>query len=542
MKKTLMFVLCLMMLLYAIPVVASADSVEFGLTALDSSGEYQDMTTSQSMIDMIKDFEGFCATPYWDVSQWTVGYGSSCGTDYNNKPDIVVTEAEAEAMLRDRLDNEYGAAVNRYLKSICRQPSQNQFDALVDFTYNLGTGWLSSNYRLNRWLENPSTEMELVGAMGAWCRVDGEISYTIAMRRVREAIVFLHDEYYLCYGGNSFDTDLSVVSNHDLPYYKMIKFRGNGGTSTDSGKSDAVEYYKVGQTYDWFSEFENSGYDLSYWEVTAERNSSIDHVYPIFESDVVYENLTVRAVWAEEGSEPVVPSEPEPVEPAPTEPEPTEPVEPAPTEPDAVVEPVEPAQPEPPVSNGESFFFTDVAHGAWYRDDVQYVYENGYMNGVESDAFGPDEIMSRGMLVTVLYRIAGTPETYGESGFVDVSADSYFADAIDWATSNGIVNGVSQTHFEPHASITREDAVTIFHRYCSLYAGMDCDTTADLSEFDDLQELHGYANEAMSWAVSQGLINGCAEDNGDLNLHPLNSLVRAEGAALIHRFAEEILP
>ncbi len=534
MKKTLIVVLCLVMLLFAVPIQASAESSDLGMPALNGQ-EYQTMTTSQSMIDMIKDFEGFHSTPYWDVSQWTVGYGTCCGTDYNNKPSVYLTESEAEELLRERLDEDYGAAVNNYCKKIGRQPTQNQFDALVDFTYNLGTGWLSSNYRLNRWLENPTTEMELVGAMGAWCRVDGDINYTIAMRRVREAIVFLHGEYYLCYGGGDFESELSVVSNHDLPYYKMIKFRGNGGSSTDTGKSDAVEYYKVGEEFGWFSEFENAGYELNYWEVTAERNASIDYTYSICESDLAYENLTVRAVWMEEGTKP---TEPEVTEPAPTEPEVTEPEV---TEPE-VDEPVEPpVETVPPVS-GDDFPFVDVPNGAWYRDDVQYVYDNGYMNGVSANYFEPDRTMNRGMLVTVLYRIAGTPDASGlTNSFADVPAGSYYADAITWAKANGIVNGVDGGSFEPEEPVTRQDAVTIFFRYCDLYAGMDCSTVADLGHFDDLHELQNYAREPMAWAVAQGLVNGCAEDNGVLNLHPVKSLIRAEGAALLHRFVEDIL-
>ena len=215
-KRMISLVLALVMLFGMVPVSARADSYDIGLRLLNSAETYTEMTTSQNMVDMIKDMEGFSAEPYWDVSQWSVGYGSGCGTDKSNKPDIVLTEEEAEAMLMEDLSKKYGKTVNDYCSSIGRQPNQQQFDALVDFTYNLGGSWTDGCW-LTRWLENPTTEMDFVNAIGRWGRVSRVSNYATCMRRIREAIVFLKGEYYLAHGGGNFETELTVVANRDLP-------------------------------------------------------------------------------------------------------------------------------------------------------------------------------------------------------------------------------------------------------------------------------------------------------------------------------------
>lgn len=528
MKRLLCIVLSLVMLMSIVPLSASADSSDLGMPSLGAGEEYQDMTTSQSMLDMIKDMEGFRSEPYWDVNQWSIGYGSACGTDPDNKPDITVTEEEAEQMLIELLEEDYGAAVNDYCESIGKQPTQQQFDALVDFTYNLGTGWLSKSYRLNKWLESPTTEMELVNALGAWCRVSGEVSYSTCMRRVREAIVFLWGEYYLCYGGNSFETELTVVSNHDLPYYKLVIFDGNGGVYPDTDKEDTVAYYKVGTTYDEFPTFTRDGYTLSGWQVTSERNSAVEEPYAITTSAVVEENLELTAVWTDDGSNSTEPDETQPDE---TEPEATEP---APTEP----EPTDPPAADDPVVE---LPFTDVAKDAWYREAVEFVYANGYMNGTSDTSFNPSGSMTRGMLVTVLYRIDGSPAvTDAQRACFQDTQNNYYTDAVAWAKSNGIVNGVSSTKFAPNDKVTRQDAVAIFYRYCVEYLGLLSTSKADISGFADASKVASYAKEPMQWAVGVGLVEGAASSSG-LKLNPKGNLTRAEAATLLMRFVEEIM-
>ena len=538
MKKRLMsFVLVLVMLFGWIPASAEADSYEIGLRLLGSDETYTQMTTSQSMVDMIKDMEGFQAEPYWDVNQWSVGYGSGCGTDKSNKPGIVVTEEEAEAMLLEDLSEKYGKIVNDYCASIGRQPNQQQFDALVDFTYNLGGTWTQGCW-LSRWLEEPTTEMDFVNAIGRWGRVSSKAHYGTCMRRVREAIVFLKGEYYLAYGKGDFETELSVVSNDDLPYYKVIIFQGNGGLFENL--SDELRYYPVDGPYGGFASPEQEGHYLVGWQVTRVNNTSVEP-YTITESAWVEDNLELTAVWSTdpddvpEPTEPV-PTEPKPTEPEPTEPEPTEPepTEPEPTEPEPTEpEPTDPDVEPPVVDPDVELPFRDVPENAWYRESVGFVYQNGYMYGITDTSFGPSHNLTRGMLVTILYRIAGAPEVSDEDArYFSDAQGQYYTNPVGWAKANGIVSGVSATRFAPNSNITRQDAMSIFYRYCVKYLGLDGSCTQELGGFLDSDRVAGYAHDAISWAVDNGIMSG-SPSGGGMKLNPRNNLTRAEAARLL---------
>lgn len=570
MRRMVSFVLALVMIFGLIPAVARADSYDLGLRVLNSGETYTQMTTSQSMVDMIKDMEGFSAEPYWDVNQWSVGYGSGCGTDSSSKPDLVLTEEEAEAMLMEDLAGKYGKIVNDYCESIGRQPNQQQFDALVDFTYNLGGSW-TKGCALTSWLEAPTTEMDLVNAIGRWGRVSSKSDYNTCMRRVREAIVFLKGEYYLAYGGGSFETELTVVSNHNLPYYKAVIFQGNGGLFGEL--TDEIRYYPVDGPYGAFPEPVQEGYYLVGWQVTKVNNSQVDP-YGITVSAWVEDNLELTAVWSTDPDDVPEPTEPVPTEPKPTEPEPTEPTEPAPTEPVETEPPeteptepeetdptepeesdptepeeTEPTEPEPtepdvepPVVDPDvELPFRDVPENAWYRESVEFVYQNGYMNGMSDTQFAPKSTVTRGMMVTVLYRIAGSPEVSdADAGYFSDTRGKYYTNPVGWAKANGIVNGISETRFAPNNNITRQDAMTIFYRYCVEYLGLDGSCSGDLGGFVDSAKVSGYARDAISWAVDHGIMNGSA-GNGGMMLNPKNQLTRAEAAKLLQSLVLMIL-
>ena len=561
MKRLMSFVLALVLIVGMIPVSARADSYDIGLRLLNSGEDYTPMTTSQNMVDMIKDMEGFRAEPYWDVSQWSVGYGSGCGTDSSAKPDIVLTEEEAEAMLLEDLSKKYGKIVNDYCASIGRQPNQQQFDALVDFTYNLGGSWTDGCW-LTSWLEEPTTEMDLVNAMGRWGRVSKKANYATCMRRIREAIVFLKGEYYLAIGGGDFETELTVVSNKNLPYYKVVIFQANGGLYENL--TDEIRYYPVGGAYGSFQNPVREGYTLTGWQVTTVENSDVEP-YSITANATVEQNLELTALWSENtgSTEPTVPTEPEVTEPEETEPEVTEPeeTEPEETEPE-VTEPeeTEPEETEPEVTEPEEtepeetepaeptepddtpdvdvdvdveLPFRDVPRSAWYRKPVEFVYANGYMNGMSANQFAPQSTVTRGMMVTVLYRIAGAPAVDAEDAkYFSDAQGKYYTDAVGWAKANGIVNGISATRFAPNNNITRQDAMTIFYRYCVDYLGLDGSCTRELGGFMDSDRVAGYAHNAISWAVDNGIMNG-SPANGGMKLNPRNNLTRAEAAKLL---------
>lgn len=548
-KRLLSIALAVVMIFTVLPISARADGSDIGMRLLDSGESYTEMTTSQSMVDMIKDMEGFSAEPYWDVNQWSIGYGSCCGTDKSEKPDLTVTEEEAEAMLMESLAENYGKTVNDYCASIGRQPSQQQFDALVDFTYNLGSSW-TSGCQMTTWLENPTTEMDFVNAIGRWGRVSSKVNYATCMRRIREAIVFLRGEYYMAYGGNGFESELEVVTNNNLPYYKVVIFQADGGTF--GSLSDEIRYYKVGESYGSFKTPTRDGYLFLGWVVTAENNSDVDTPYSINTDATVEKNLELTATWkvdpdaaepeetVPEETEPET-TEPEQTEPEETVPEETEPEETVPeettpesTEPEETVpEATEPEDNTPQIGGDVELPFRDVPESAWYREYVEFVYQNGYMNGTSTTTFSPNQGLTRGMLVTVLYRIEGEPEVSAEdrSYFAD-SQGTYYTDAVGWAKANGIVNGISATRFGPENLITRQDAVTIFYRYCVTYLGMEGASSGDLSGFVDSGRVSDYAKDAMSWAVDVGLINGSPSGSG-YALNPRGNLTRAEAAKVL---------
>ena len=178
--------------------------------------------------------------------------------------------------------------------------------------------------------------------------------------------------------------------------------------------------------------------------------------------------------------------------------------------------------------------FADVPAGAWYYADVMYAAENGIMNGVGGNMFDPDASLTRAMLVQILYNMENRPEA-AASGFADVSADDWFAGAVGWADSNGIVSGYSETVFAPADNVTREQMAAILYRYAE-FKGYDISAAADLSGFADSYEVSEWAADAMSWANAEGLINGMS----DTELAPNGDATRAQTAAVIRRFCENI--
>lgn len=172
--------------------------------------------------------------------------------------------------------------------------------------------------------------------------------------------------------------------------------------------------------------------------------------------------------------------------------------------------------------------FRDVQADTWYADAVQYVVSEGLMNGTDAATFSPDAPMSRAMLVTVLYRLRGEPAVSQDSGFADVASDAYYADAVSWAVGEGIVTGTSQTTFSPDESVTREQMAVLLYRCAG-----EPSTAGDLSAYADAESISDYAAEAMSWCVENGILNGT--DGG--RLAPADSATRAETAAVLQRFA-----
>ena len=174
--------------------------------------------------------------------------------------------------------------------------------------------------------------------------------------------------------------------------------------------------------------------------------------------------------------------------------------------------------------------FNDVKPGDWFYEYVAYVYNNGIMDGVDSGVFSPNTATTRGMVVTVLYRLYGEPAVRGGSGFTDVAPGAYYADAVAWASNAGIVNGTSATTFSPNDLVTREQFAAMLYRYMQ-YTGADTSARASLSGFADAGKVSTYAADALAWAVAEGVLNG----RSATEIAPQGNCTRAEVAAMITR-------
>ena len=176
--------------------------------------------------------------------------------------------------------------------------------------------------------------------------------------------------------------------------------------------------------------------------------------------------------------------------------------------------------------------FTDVPEDAWYYEAVHKVWTQGLMTGVSDTLFAPGQSCERGMIVTILYRLAGAPEA-GTSGFLDVAEGDWYADAVAWAEAEGIVYGYDETHFFPRTPITRQQLAAMLYRYAA-WAGLDLSAADGLTDYADAEAVSAYALEAMRWAVAQELLFGTEAQR----LEPDAEATRAQTAAALARFTE----
>ncbi len=179
-----------------------------------------------------------------------------------------------------------------------------------------------------------------------------------------------------------------------------------------------------------------------------------------------------------------------------------------------------------------SIDFSDINGDEWYAEGVYFAVASGLMNGMGNGKFEPDTGMTRAMLVTVLWRLCGSP-VEGENTFTDLTQDWYIP-AVTWAAHYGIVNGVGDGKFDPDANITREQLATILCRFSSLL-GLDVSSVVDLNGFPDANKVSDYARESLCWAVDFGLVTGTQEGNKTY-LDPLGNATRAQVATILMRY------
>ena len=183
-------------------------------------------------------------------------------------------------------------------------------------------------------------------------------------------------------------------------------------------------------------------------------------------------------------------------------------------------------------SVGDKLPFTDM-NGHWAYDAVSYAYKNSLMNGVNASRFAPDSTLNRAMMVTMLYRMTGSPAVSGNSVFSDVPSGKWYSDAVQWASVNGVVNGVGKDRFAPDTQITREQMASMMMRYAQ-FKQYSTGKSADLSAFNDAGSISSWALESMKWANAAGLINGRTAST----IAPQDTATRAEAATILMRFCE----
>lgn len=185
------------------------------------------------------------------------------------------------------------------------------------------------------------------------------------------------------------------------------------------------------------------------------------------------------------------------------------------------------------------FPFTDVVAGTWYYGAAAYAYNNGLFAGMTPTTFAPNATMTRAMLVSVLWRLAGAPAPKAPNTFVDVPDGAWYTDAVTWAAENGVVSGIGGSRFDPSGFVTREQTAEILYNFAHS-KGYDVSARADLTAFPDAGSVSGWAEEALSWANAAGLINGTVRD-GQTILDPQGSASRAQVAMILMNYVEHVV-
>ncbi len=178
--------------------------------------------------------------------------------------------------------------------------------------------------------------------------------------------------------------------------------------------------------------------------------------------------------------------------------------------------------------------FTDVAKDAWYFPAVEYVFNNGLMNGTTATTFAPNVELNRAMMAAVLYNMEGKPACDKSGLFSDVADGMWYTDAVNWAASNNIVSGMPDGTYAPNQALTREQMASVLYRYAE-YKGIDVSARADLSTFTDGTTVSPWAQDVVQWAVAEKLINGVGTE-----LQPKGTATRAQVATVLMNYSENV--
>jgi GH24 family phage-related lysozyme (muramidase) len=530
MKRYISFLLAVLMLVTLVPTAALADN------------EIEEMKASNDLKTLIKYWEGVKLKAYKahpSEEYWTIGYGHYGSDVYEG---MEITAEQADAYFEQDIA-QFEAAARRINEKYGLNANQNQFDALVSLAYNFGPGWVEANtgWRLARYIKsnfrdsygNPIPDLEIADAFAVLCSAGGEILPGLVKRRINEAEIFLYGSYNTALtnfvvviidaNGGTADGNRVVAYNKDKPY---------GSLPTASRQGFSLDYWKdsdTGSVLTGSTVADKSRYITAVWsggiapetyKLTVsggEGSGSYTEgtkvkLVPAVSSGKAFVRWDVTGAGAVLGGDgyyyiTMPASDVTAV---------------------AVWRAVCPLGDKCPTKD-----FTDNPVTYWAHNDIDSVIALRLFKGTSGTTFGPDIVMSRCMLITVLYRLEGSPDVTGyENRFNDVDADGYYYNALLWGSHNNISNGYSDGRFAPDDPLTREQLVTFLHRYAN-YKGYNTDVYTDIGGYSDAAEVSPFARESMCWAIGAGIVNG----TGNNTLSPQDSALRAQVAAMFNRFA-----
>lgn len=530
MKRYISFLLAVLMLVTLVPTAALADN------------EIEEMKASNDLKTLIKYWEGVKLKAYKahpSEEYWTIGYGHYGSDVYEG---MEITAEQADAYFEQDIA-QFEAAARRINEKYGLNANQNQFDALVSLAYNFGPGWVEANtgWRLARYIKsnfrdsygNPIPDLEIADAFAVLCSAGGEILPGLVKRRINEAEIFLYGSYNTALtnfvvviidaNGGTADGNRVVAYNKDKPY---------GSLPTASRQGFSLDYWKdsdTGSVLTGSTIADKSRYITAVWsggiapetyKLTVsggEGSGSYTEgtkvkLVPAVSSGKAFVRWDVTGAGAVLGGDgyyyiTMPASDVTAV---------------------AVWRAVCPLGDKCPTKD-----FTDNPVTYWAHNDIDSVIALRLFKGTSGTTFGPDIVMSRCMLITVLYRLEGSPDVTGyENRFTDVDADGYYYNALLWGSHNNISNGYSDGRFAPDDPLTREQLVTFLHRYAN-YKGYNTDVYTDIGGYSDAAKVSPFARESMCWAIGAGIVNG----TGNNTLSPQDSALRAQVAAMFNRFA-----
>lgn len=442
----------------------------FGIFPLSASATESVLDVSNECLEFIKKYEGFSAKVHSDASHYYIGYGTTCNpNDYPNG----ITKEEAVELLYQTIQR-IRRSLNNFLKRYSIELNQNQFDALISFTYNLGTSWTGYTNRLRtiliEGLENYS-DVELADAMGIWCHIGKDVNKQLLNRRIAEARMFLYGDY----------------GTGDSPDFKyLILDPGDGKIGAD------VVLFESNKHYGPLPTAELDGYTFLGWYT--------DTSLRIQSGFIVEKSYSVTARWAK-GTVVVPPDDP-PVELPPVE-------EPPIDEQSEVESPTT----EEPLDDDVVATYTDISPDAWYYTYVSELIRDNVISGYPDNTFRPNNPTTYGEALKMITLAAG----FGEKESVGGHWASGYA---DFAVSEGLIDGTEVPGLDE--PISRLTVAQIAAKALKLTE------SALETPFPDTDDLHVLA------LYEAGIITGSLTE-GNLVFLPQNSIIRSELSTIIWR-------